>query len=124
MLAGEPPFTGPTAQAIVARVMTEVPRSLRAQRHTIPEPVEAAIFTALEKLPADRFDSAAEFAEALAGGRPARRAAAAGVVKPTRTLRDRVPHLLGAALLITTALAVWACSGPAASRPARWCATI
>jgi len=66
MLAGEPPFTGPTAQAIIARVMTETPRSLTLQRHSIPPHVEAAINRALEKLPADRFASAAQFAEALA----------------------------------------------------------
>jgi serine/threonine-protein kinase len=66
MLAGEPPFTGPTAQAIVARVVTETPRSLTIQRHTIPPHVEAAVGKALEKLPADRFATAAEFAEALA----------------------------------------------------------
>src|SRR5687767_15303162 len=65
MLTGDPPFTGSTAQAIVARVMTEPPRPLVAQRHTIPEQVEAAVLTALEKLPADRFASAAEFAAAL-----------------------------------------------------------
>ena len=67
MLAGEPPFTGPTAQAIIARVMTETPRSLSLQRHTIPPHVEAAVTKALEKLPADRFATAAEFAAALAG---------------------------------------------------------
>ncbi len=67
MLTGEPPFTGPTAQAIVARVMTEQPRALTLQRHTIPPHVEAAVQTALEKLPADRFASAAQFAEALEG---------------------------------------------------------
>ncbi|HET7379090.1 MAG TPA: protein kinase, partial [Gaiellales bacterium] len=66
MLSGEPPFTGPTAQAIVARVMTEQPRSLTLQRHSIPPHVEAAVNRALEKLPADRFASAAQFAEALA----------------------------------------------------------
>ncbi len=55
MLVGEPPFTGPTAQAIIARVMTEDPRTLAGQRRTIPPGVEAAVFTALEKLPADRF---------------------------------------------------------------------
>ncbi len=65
MLAGEPPFTGPTAQAIIARVMTEDPRALAGQRKTIPPHVEAAVFTALEKLPADRYASAAEFAAAL-----------------------------------------------------------
>ena len=65
MLAGEPPFTGPTAQAIIARVMTEEPRALTVQRKSIPPHVEAAVFTALEKLPADRHASAAEFAAAL-----------------------------------------------------------
>jgi serine/threonine-protein kinase len=74
MLAGEPPFTGPTAQAIVAKVMTAEPAGLRAQRKTVPPHVEAAVRTALEKLPADRFASAAEFAAAPRGGpcRPAR----------------------------------------------------
>src|SRR5947209_2576304 len=43
MLTGEPPFTGATAQAIVARVMTEEPRSLTLQRRTIPSHVEAAV---------------------------------------------------------------------------------
>jgi eukaryotic-like serine/threonine-protein kinase len=66
MLAGEPPFTGPTAQAIIARVMTEEPRSLTLQRRTIPPHVEAAVHTALAKLPADRFATAAQFAAALA----------------------------------------------------------
>ena len=65
MLTGEPPFTGNTAQAVVARVLTENPRPLTTQRHTIPRHVEAAVLTALEKLPADRFTTASEFAEAL-----------------------------------------------------------
>ncbi len=65
MLSGEPPFTGNTAQAVVARVLTESPRLLVTQRHTIPRHLEAAVLTALEKLPADRFATAAAFAEAL-----------------------------------------------------------
>ena len=65
MLCGEPPFGGPTAQAIVAKVLTEVPRPLLPKRHTIPPHVEAAVLTALEKLPADRYASAAEFAQAI-----------------------------------------------------------
>ncbi len=65
MLAGEPPFTGPTAQAIVAKVMTERSRPLRAVRDTVPESVERAVSVALEKLPADRFATANEFAAAL-----------------------------------------------------------
>jgi serine/threonine-protein kinase len=65
MLTGEPPFAGPTAQAIIARVLTEEPRSLTIQRRTIPPHVEAAVRTALAKLPADRFGSAAELSAAL-----------------------------------------------------------
>ena len=68
MLLGEPPFTGPTAQSIVAKVMTEKPASLVSRRERIPPQVEDAVLTALEKLPADRFASAAEFAAALKGG--------------------------------------------------------
>jgi serine/threonine-protein kinase len=65
-LAGEAPFVGPSAQAIIARLLTEPPRALHAQRSTIPPNVEAATLRALQKLPADRFASAAQFAEALA----------------------------------------------------------
>jgi eukaryotic-like serine/threonine-protein kinase len=67
MLIGDPPFTGPTAQAIVAKVLTADPAPLTAQRRSVPTPVEAAVLTALEKLPADRFATAAEFAAALNG---------------------------------------------------------
>ena len=66
MLTGEAPHTGSTAQAIIARVLTERPRSLRTTRPSIPLHVEAAVERALEKLPADRFATAGEFAEALA----------------------------------------------------------
>ena len=65
MLAGEPPFTGPTIQAIVARLVSEQPRALTVQRRSIPDHVETAVLRALEKLPADRFASAADFAAAL-----------------------------------------------------------
>ena len=67
MLIGEAPFTGPTVQAIVARVMSEDPRPLTTQRKAIPEYVDYAVLRGLEKLPADRWASAREFAEALQG---------------------------------------------------------
>jgi WD40 repeat protein len=78
MLVGEPPFTGPSVQAIVARLITEDPRALTAQRKAVPEHVDLAVMRSLEKLPADRFATAAEFVTALrdgvssAGGTPAR----------------------------------------------------
>src|SRR3982751_5983815 len=64
MLAGEPPHTGSTAQAVIARVLTERPRSIRTTRSAVPEYVEDAIQRSLEKLPADRYSSARQFAEA------------------------------------------------------------
>ncbi|MCI0430317.1 MAG: serine/threonine protein kinase, partial [Rhodospirillales bacterium] len=65
MLAGEPPFRGRTAHAIVARHLHEPPPPLRIRRPNLPEAVEDAVATALAKVPADRFPTAAEFAEAL-----------------------------------------------------------
>ncbi len=65
MLTGDAPFTGASVQAIVARVLTERPGSIRAMRDTVAEGVEAAVMTALAKLPADRHASAAAFAAAL-----------------------------------------------------------
>jgi len=65
MLAGEPPFTGPTAQAIVAKVITERPRPLRELRETVPPHVAAAVQAALQKLPADRPATAAAFGRLL-----------------------------------------------------------
>jgi serine/threonine-protein kinase len=66
MLAGEPPYSGTTAQAIVAKVITTKASPLRESRDTVPLHVEAAVARALQKSPADRFSSAASLAEALA----------------------------------------------------------
>ena len=65
MLAGEPPFTGPTAQAILTRSMTETPRSLTTSREGISPAIETVVRRSLTKNPADRWQSAAEFAKAL-----------------------------------------------------------
>jgi serine/threonine-protein kinase len=73
-LAGHPPFTGPTSQAILARHSVDPIPSLRTVRATVPQEVEWAIERALAKVPADRFATATEFAEAL-------------LVEPTRFLR-------------------------------------
>jgi eukaryotic-like serine/threonine-protein kinase len=71
MLAGEPPFTGRTPQAIMARRLTEPVPPLRTLRD-IPEPVEQAVTKALARSPADRFAAAKKFLEALTGARRAR----------------------------------------------------
>jgi eukaryotic-like serine/threonine-protein kinase len=69
MLAGDPPHIAGTTQAIIAKVLTERPPSVRAYRDSVPEHVDAAIQRGLAKLPADRFPSAGEFAEVLVGAR-------------------------------------------------------
>jgi serine/threonine protein kinase len=75
MLAGEPPHTGPTARAVVAKIFSEPPTPLHVVRGGIPAGMETALARALAKDPADRFASAAEFASALSvkGGRVAAR---------------------------------------------------
>ena len=86
MLLGEPPFTGPTAQAIVAKVMTEKPAPITARRDRVSPAVEDAVLTALEKLPADRFATAAEFAQALVREQPARERSTAAPRRRKRAL--------------------------------------
>ena len=65
MLAGEPPFSGATAQATIAKLMTERPTSLRVVRQAVPLALERTVMRALAKAPADRFASAREFSDAL-----------------------------------------------------------
>ncbi len=66
LLAGQPPFVGPNAMAILARHSLDAVPSLQIVRHSIPDDVEDAIMHALEKVPADRFATVQQFAEALA----------------------------------------------------------
>jgi serine/threonine-protein kinase len=65
MLAGEPPFTGPTGQAVIAKLMTTTATPLTVLRPAIPQRVGQAVMQALAKVPADRFPTAADFAAAL-----------------------------------------------------------
>ena len=65
MLVGEPPHSGVNAQIIIARLMTETPRSVRTARPGVTSAIDAAVLRALSKSPADRFASCSEFARAL-----------------------------------------------------------
>jgi serine/threonine-protein kinase len=65
LLAGQPPFAAPTAQAVLARILTEQPRRVTELRRTVPPHIASVLDRALEKLPADRFESAQEFLAAL-----------------------------------------------------------
>jgi serine/threonine-protein kinase len=68
MLAGEPPYTGPTAQAILAKRFSAPIPSVRMTRERVPEGTDRAITRALARAPADRYNSAAEFSRALSPG--------------------------------------------------------
>ena len=105
MLVGEPPFSGPTAQAIVAKVLTEDPRPLVPRRRSIPPEVEETVLTALEKLPADRFGSAQEFSAGLSVGRTSSRTSgrARPAAAPPSTWRRWLPPALAAAALAAAA---------------------
>ncbi|MCO4100858.1 MAG: protein kinase [Gemmatimonas sp.] len=121
-LTGEPPHTGTTAQAIIARLMTEEPRTISATRKSVPAHVEAAIATALQKLPADRWASARELGEALQ--EPLRTAPQHGSAAPVSSLKKRAiaGMLLGAIVIAggTGYAAARALSAPTVAEPSRF----
>ena len=96
MLVGEPPFTGASVQAIVAKIMSEKPTAPSVVRDTVPVTVERAVMKALAKLPADRWPSAAAFGAALDA-----RQGTEGVARGSGT------RVVGAGANATGALAGW-----------------
>lgn len=100
MLVGEPPFTGPSVQAVLARHAVERVPSLRAVRDTVPPAVEVLVHRAMAKSPADRLPTARAFREALAPDRL--------VQVPTRPVpvrRRSSRWLVGAAAVLGVSLA-------------------
>lgn len=117
LLTGEPPHTGPSAQAIILKIVSDVPRPIRELRKAVPPNVAAAVAKALEKFPADRFESAKAFADALHN--PAFTAPGdTGSTPSVATKAGRrvaVPALLAVALL-SIALAAWGWMRPGDTR--------
>ncbi|HEV7365389.1 MAG TPA: protein kinase, partial [Gemmatimonadales bacterium] len=95
MLAGRPPFTGATAQAIFQQVLSDEVPSLLPKRKTVPPHVDAAVARALDKLPADRWESAAQFSQALTDPSLAGSRGGRGVLR-----RSAVPWGFAALLLL------------------------
>jgi eukaryotic-like serine/threonine-protein kinase len=106
MLAGEPPFSGPTAQAIVAKVMTSEPTPLHQLRKTVPGNIEAVVLTALQKLPADRFATAAELVTAL-GNPTFATTTTQGAMAPVTRRRGPALPVMSAVAVLAVAAAVW-----------------
>jgi tetratricopeptide (TPR) repeat protein len=99
MLAGQAPFTGPTAESIVFQHLNATPPQVTAMRPAVPAGLDAVIAKAMAKSPADRYATAAEFLAALDAGRTAE----AG---PGRAPRRRRPALAVAATAAAAALVV------------------
>jgi serine/threonine-protein kinase len=114
MLAGQPPFTGNTTQALIARHSLDQVPSLSVVRSAVPEDVEDAILRALEKVPADRFSTAHEFADALracqtSGLHPVRRTGQrTRLTQRPRTRNWRVVAAITALGLLVLTGAAWA----------------
>ena len=109
MVAGEPPVTGATAQAMIAKLLTERPTPLRVVRDTVPVHASEAVTKALAKTPADRFASAGDFVRALDAG--------FGAGAPARGLSRRAVIGLGvAAVGLVVALGLWLRTGGRAAR--------
>ena len=111
MLTGEVPHTGSSAQAIIMKIVTDEVRPVSELRRAVPPHVAAAVAKALEKLPADRFDSAKAFSEALHN--PALAPAVATIGSPSR--RFIVPALT-TLMVLTAALAAWGWLRPSGTR--------
>jgi Tol biopolymer transport system component len=101
MLTGQPPFTGTSAQAVFARVVSDEPAPLVRNRRTVPRHIVDAVARALEKLPADRWQTAAQFAEALTGAGTASRAGSRRLAAALG--RPAIPWVLSLALLVALA---------------------
>ena len=120
MLTGNPPHVGSSAQQIIMKIIAEPVPAVTQFRKTVPANVAAALATALEKLPADRFGSAREFAAALAN--PGYGLTAA-TLRPAATVDARVrsPVVLALAViaLLATGLAAWGWLRPPPGLPLR-----
>ncbi|MEO7520178.1 MAG: hypothetical protein ABIW79_00040, partial [Gemmatimonas sp.] len=123
MLAGEPPFAGPTVQAIVAKVLSSEPVAITSLRKAVPANVAAAVHGALEKLPADRCESAKAFADALLDTRVGAVTGTMGDVRnatsPVRSLATRNVAVAGwAVALFALVAAGWMWRRVRAAAPA------
>jgi len=108
MLAGEPPHTGASVQAVIAAVVTKEPTRLHDHRKTVPLNVEAAVHKALAKLPADRFTSAEQFATALSAPVTAAMSAQFMGLEPLpKGPAKRTVLALGAVVALLSIVAAW-----------------
>jgi eukaryotic-like serine/threonine-protein kinase len=108
MLTGEPPHHGTTVQAIIARILSAEPEPIIRHRPSVPAHVDAAVRKALDKTPADRFSSAAKFAEALTNPSfTSARTVASPALSAVPPFRRSAVTALTALTAVTALLAAW-----------------
>ncbi|MBL0172090.1 MAG: serine/threonine-protein kinase [Gemmatimonadaceae bacterium] len=103
MLTGNAPFTGANAQQIIMKIITEPAESVTKYRKSVPSNVAAAVAKSLEKLPADRFDSAKAFADALGNATYRNASGMAAGAAPDARWRQRATWLAAALVLVALA---------------------
>jgi serine/threonine-protein kinase len=108
MLAGDPPHTGSSAQQIIMKIVTEDVAPITRIRKSVPANVAAALAKALEKLPADRFDTARTFSDALANPAFAATTTTAFTTGPAARRRRWLMWTPATVAVAMTALAAWA----------------
>ncbi|MEE8478066.1 MAG: protein kinase, partial [Gemmatimonadales bacterium] len=119
MLVGDPPHMGNTAQAIIARIMTEKPTAIRTVRDTVPQHVEQAVMKALAKVPADRWQSAEEMLPLLEGlaATPSGGLTTTGTM-PVRVVQPRSSRRVAVVVGVTVAIVVFGFLGWSSFRSA------
>ena len=122
MLTGDPPHTGSSAQQIIMKIVTDEARPVAELRKTVPPNVAAAVAKAVEKLPADRFESAAQFAAALTNERFTRasagpRAMVAGSDMAARRVSPLALAASGVLAVVGVSAALWTWSSRRADVP-------
>jgi len=110
MLVGEPPHSGPNAQAIIAKVLTQPVPSVRESRETVSPAMDTAVHKALARLPADRFATATAFSDALRESSDTHTSGISHPAAPVARPADRIWKVMAIAMPVVAlfAIALWA----------------
>jgi serine/threonine-protein kinase len=120
MLAGQPPHIGGSAQQVIMKILTEEAAPVSAMRKNVPPNVVAALAKALEKLPADRFESARAFSDALANTAFTTGAGTARAASPSARRRFWIPTAVAAVMTLAFVASLVSRPTPAAEKPMRF----
>jgi eukaryotic-like serine/threonine-protein kinase len=116
MLAGQPPHLGGAAQQVIMKIITDTPRPVNELRKNVPPNVVAALSKALEKLPADRFENAKAFSDALANATFATTTGASAAMTRVSGVPRRLLWATSTVALLSLAGFAWSVRRPVLAR--------